>query len=150
MQDAPEVLVVCAHNAGRSVAARVLLDHHSQGRVVARSAGPAPADEINSVVAQVLAERGLDVSGERPKPLTEEAIHSADIIVTMGCDDTVPVPPNKHYLEWDPNNPAGRDIDDVRLIVDDIEQRVFGLLNELGIQQGTDARRPSEPSSDGR
>src|SRR3546814_21094668 len=90
MTDHPEILVVCTHNAGRSVAARVLLDHHGAGRVSVRSAGSAPGDDINPAVAQILAERGLDVSKEFPKPLTHDAARSADVILPMGCGDAGP------------------------------------------------------------
>ena len=133
MSDAPEILVVCTHNAGRSVAARVLLDHHGQGRVVVRSAGSAPGEDINPAVAQVLTERGLDVSKEFPKPLTDEAARSADILITMGCGDACPVFPGKRYLDWELTDPAGKGVDDVRPIVDEIERRVLDLLTELGV-----------------
>jgi len=127
----PEILVVCTHNAGRSVAARVLLDHHAGGRIVVRSAGSSPGDDINPAVAQVLAERGLDVSKEFPKALTDEAARAADIIITMGCGDACPVYPGQRYLDWDLTDPAGKSVDEVRPIVDDIEARVLALLDEL-------------------
>ncbi len=132
--DIPEILVVCTHNAGRSVAARVLLDHLGRGRVRVGSAGSSPGDEINPAVAQVLAERGLDSSKEFPKPLTSEAASGADIIITMGCGDACPVFPGKRYLDWDLPDPAGRGVEEVRPIVDDIEHRARGLLRELGIE----------------
>ena len=131
MTDTPEILVVCTHNAGRSVAARVLLDHYGQGRVTVRSAGSAPGDAINPAVAQILAERGLDVSKEFPKPLTDEAVRAADVVVTMGCGDACPVLPAKRYLDWDLADPAGRPVEEVRPIVDDIDRRARGLLEEL-------------------
>jgi protein-tyrosine-phosphatase len=131
--DAPEILVVCTHNAGRSVAARVLLDHHGAGRVVVRSAGSAPGDTINPAVAAILTERGLDVSREFPKPLTDAAARQADIIITMGCGNACPVYPGKRYLDWELTDPAGKDVDDVRPIVDEIERRVLALLASLGI-----------------
>lgn len=134
VSDVPEILVVCTHNAGRSVAARVLLDHYGKDRVVVRSAGSAPGDAINPAVAQVLTERGLDVSREFPKPLTDEAARSADVIITMGCGDACPVYPGKRYLDWDLTDPAGKSIDEVRPIVDEIERRVLGLLTELGVE----------------
>jgi protein-tyrosine-phosphatase len=134
VSDLPEILVVCTHNAGRSVAARVLLDHHGHGRVTVRSAGSAPGDEINPAVAQILTERGLDVSKEFPKPLTDEAARSADILITMGCGDACPVFPGKRYLDWDLTDPAGRSIEEVRPIVDEIERRALALLEELGVQ----------------
>ncbi len=131
MSEVPEILVVCTHNAGRSVAARVLLDHYGQGRVAVRSAGSAPGDAINPAVAQILAERGLDVSKEFPKPLTEEAVRAADVVVTMGCGDACPVFPAKRYLDWDLADPAGRPVEEVGPIVDDIDRRARALLDEL-------------------
>ena len=133
MSDVPEILVVCTHNAGRSVAARVLLDHHGQGRVAVRSAGSAPGDAINPAVAQLLTERGLDVSKEFPKRLTARAAEAADIIITMGCGDACPVFPGKRYLDWELPDPAGKPVEEVRPIVDEIERRVVALLTELGI-----------------
>ncbi len=131
MSEVPEILVVCTHNAGRSVAARVLLDHYGQGRVAVHSAGSAPGETINPAVAQILAERGLDVSKEFPKPLTEEAVRAADVVVTMGCGDACPVFPAKRYLDWDLADPAGRPVEEVGPIVDDIDRRARALLDEL-------------------
>lgn len=127
----PEILVVCTHNAGRSVAARVLLDHRGRGRVTVRSAGSAPGDDINPAVAQILTERGLDVSKEFPKPLTDDAARSADIIITMGCGDACPVYLGTRYLDWELTDPAGKPIEEVRPIVDDIDRRAQALLAEL-------------------
>jgi protein-tyrosine-phosphatase len=129
--DVPEILVVCTHNAGRSVAARVLLDHHGQGRVSVRSAGSAPGEEINPAVAQLLTERGLDVSKEFPKPLTDEATRAADVIITMGCGDACPVYFGKRYLDWELQDPAGKGVEEVRPIVDEIERRAIELLDQL-------------------
>jgi len=129
--DVPEVLYVCVHNAGRSVAAAVLTRHHGGGRVRVTSAGSAPASEINPVVAQVLRERGLDPDQELPKPLTDEAARAADVVVTMGCGDACPFYPGTRYLDWELPDPAGRSIDEVRPIVDEIERRVTALLDEL-------------------
>ena len=131
MSHRPEILVVCTHNGGRSVAARVLLDHHGAGRVVVRSAGSAPGDEVNPAVAEILTERGLDVSKEFPKPLTDEAARSADVIITMGCGDACPIFPGKRYLDWDLTDPAGKSVEEVRPIIDDIDQRTQALLTEL-------------------
>ena len=133
MAEVPEILVVCTHNAGRSVAARVLLDHHGRGRVRVASAGSAPGDTINPAVAQILTERGLDVSKEFPKKLTDEAARAADIIITMGCGDACPVYPGKRYLDWELTDPAGKGVDEVRPIVDEIERRVHSLLTELDL-----------------
>jgi arsenate reductase len=133
VSDVTEILVVCTHNAGRSVAARVLLDHHGQGHVTVRSAGSAPGDEINPAIAEILSERGLDVSKEFPKPLTDEAARNADILITMGCGDACPVYPGKRYLDWELSDPAGKSVEQVRPIVDEIERRVLALLTELGV-----------------
>jgi arsenate reductase (thioredoxin) len=129
--DIPEVLFVCVHNAGRSQMAAALLDHHAGGRVVVRSAGSTPADEINPVVGQVMDEIGLDLSKEFPKPLTTEAVDAADVVVTMGCGDACPVFPGKRYLDWELPDPAGKQVDEVRPIRDEIDRRVRELLAEL-------------------
>jgi protein-tyrosine-phosphatase len=131
MTEKPVVLFLCTHNAGRSVAARVLLDHYANGRVDVRSAGSEPADKLNLSVVAVLQERGLDPTGERPKLLTAEDGLEADVIVTMGCSDTCPVYPGKRYIDWDLPDPAGQPIDAVRPIINDIDQRIRALLIEL-------------------
>jgi len=127
----PEVLFVCVHNAGRSQMAAALLAHHAQGRVNVRSAGSAPAREINAAVVAAMAEIGLDLTTEFPKPLTDEFARAADVLVTMGCGDACPVYPGKRYLDWELPDPAGQGVDDVRPIRDEIEQRVLALLTEL-------------------
>jgi len=127
----PAVLFVCIHNSGRSVAARVLLDHHAEGRVEVLSAGSEPGDHINPAVQQVLVERGLDPSKEFPKPLTTEVAMAADVVVTMGCGDACPVFPGKRYLDWELADPAGLPVHQVRPIVDEIDRRVQALLGEL-------------------
>jgi protein-tyrosine-phosphatase len=129
--DTPVVLFLCTHNAGRSLAAKVLLDHYAQGRVDVRSAGSEPGTQLNPAVVAVLTERGLDPAKEFPKPLTDETAQEADVIVTMGCGDTCPVYPGKRYLDWDLEDPAGKPIEVVRPIVDEIDGRVQGLLAEL-------------------
>jgi arsenate reductase (thioredoxin) len=129
--EVPEVLVVCTHNAGRSVAARVLLDHYGGGRLAVCSAGSAPGEHVNPAVAQLLAERGLDVSKEFPKPLTDEAARSADVIVTMGCGDACPVFPGTRYLDWELDDPAGRPVEEVRPIVEEIDRRARALVEDL-------------------
>lgn len=131
MPDLPEVLFVCVHNAGRSVVGRVLLDHYAQGRVVVRSAGSAPGEGINPVVAEVLRERGFDPDREFPKPLTDEMARAADVIITMGCGDACPLFPGKRYLDWELTDPAGKAIEEVRPIVDEIDRRVRDLVDEL-------------------
>ena len=126
-----EVLFVCVHNAGRSQAAAALLDHYAQGRVVVRSGGSAPGDSVNPAVAEVLAERGLDISKEYPKPITDEGVRAADYVITMGCGDTCPFYPGKKYLDWELPDPAGKPLAEVRPIVDEIDRRVRELLHEI-------------------
>ena len=127
----PEVLFVCVHNAGRSQMAAGLLNKHAQGRVHVRSAGSAPADEINAAVVQVMAEVGLDIGQEFPKPLTDEVVSAADVVITMGCGDACPLYPGKRYLDWELDDPAGKAIEEVRPIRDEIDRRVQALLAEL-------------------
>ena len=129
--DVPEVLFVCVHNAGRSQAAAALLDHYAHGRVHVRSAGSAPGDEVNPAIVAVLAERNLDITKEFPKPLTDEVVRAADVVISMGCGDACPVYPGKRYLDWDLDDPAGKPVDEVRPIVDEIDRRVRALLAEL-------------------
>jgi protein-tyrosine-phosphatase len=129
----PEVLFVCTHNAGRSQMAAALLHHHAAGRVTVRSAGSAPADSINPAVVQAMAEIGLDLSHEFPKPLTDDAVRAADMVITMGCGDACPIFPSKRYLDWDVPDPAGRTLDQIRPIRDEIDRRVRVLLTELPV-----------------
>jgi protein-tyrosine-phosphatase len=124
-------LFLCTHNAGRSLAAKLLLDNYAQGRVDVRSAGSEPGDELNPSVVAILVERGLDPTREFPKPLTDETARTADVIVTMGCGDSCPLYPGKRYLDWELEDPAGRPVDVVRPIVDEIDRRVRALLTEL-------------------
>jgi protein-tyrosine-phosphatase len=131
MTDVPEVLFVCVHNAGRSQMAAALLDRYAEGRVVVRSAGSDPADTVNAAVAAALAEVGLDISQELPKPLTDEAARASDVLVTMGCGDACPVYPGKRYIDWELQDPAGQPIEVVRRIRDEIDRRVRDLLAEL-------------------
>jgi arsenate reductase (thioredoxin) len=130
----PVVLFACIHNAGRSVAAKVLAEHHAGGAVAVTSAGSQPGAGVNAVVAQVLAERGLSVASETPTRLTSETVEAADVVVTMGCGETCPVLPGKRYEDWPVDDPAGRDVDAVRRIVDDIDGRVRRLLAELAVR----------------
>ncbi len=127
----PEVLFVCVHNAGRSQMAAGLLDHHAAGRVVVRSAGSAPADTINSAAVEVMRELGIDISKEYPKPLTEDGVKDADVVITMGCGDACPFFSGKRYLDWKLDDPAGRPVEDVRATRDEIDRRVRALLAEL-------------------
>ena len=133
MRDLPEVLFVCVHNAGRSQMAAALLEHHARGAVHVRSAGSTPADEINPAVREVMAELGLDLAREFPKPLTTDVVEAADVVITMGCGDACPMFPGKRYLDWQLADPAGLSPDQVRPIRDDIDQRVRGLLVELAV-----------------
>ncbi|CCH33284.1 arsenate reductase ArsC [Actinosynnema sp. NPDC047251] len=126
-----EVLFVCVHNAGRSQMAAALLQHYALGRVAVRSAGSAPADEVNPAAAEALAELGLDLTAEVPAKLTTEDVEASDVVITMGCGDTCPVFPGKRYLDWPLDDPAGQGVDAVRPIRDDIDRRVRALLAEL-------------------
>jgi protein-tyrosine-phosphatase len=134
MADIPQVLFVCIHNAGRSQMAAALLDHEAAGRVRVTSAGSQPASELNPAVVQAMAEIGLDLSQEYPKPLTTDKVQAADIVITMGCGDACPVYPGKRYFDWDLPDPAGLDLAAVRPIRDEIRGRVRTLLNELELQ----------------
>jgi arsenate reductase len=127
----PEVLFVCVHNAGRSQMAAALLSHRAQGRVHVRSAGSDPTDEINPAVVAAMDEIGIDLSQEFPKPLTDEFVRAADVVVTMGCGDACPVYPGKRYLDWELEDPAGKSLVDVRPIRDEIDRRVQLLVSEL-------------------
>jgi protein-tyrosine-phosphatase len=129
----PEVLFVCVRNAGRSQMAAGLLALRSQGRITVRSAGSAPASELDPNAVAALAELGIDVevARERPKPLTDEAVRAADVVVTMGCGDACPVYPGKRYEDWELDDPAGQDLDTVRRIRDEIDVRVRALVAEL-------------------
>ena len=127
----PEVLFVCVHNAGRSQMAAALLDHHAQGRVHVRSSGSDPADRVNAAVVAAMDEVGIDISRELPKPLTDDAVRAADAVVTMGCGDACPLYPGKRYLDWELPDPAGKPLEDVRPIRDEIDRRVRALLDEL-------------------
>ncbi len=127
----PEVLFVCVHNAGRSQMAAGLLAKYAGERIVVRSAGSTPADEINPAVVEVMREVGVDLSREFPKPLTTEAVQAADVVITMGCGDACPVFPGKRYLDWDLRDPSGLPVDEVRPIRDEIDRRVTMLLADV-------------------
>lgn len=131
MTGIPEVLFVCVHNAGRSQMAAALLHHHAAGWVHVRSAGSAPADSINPAVAQALAEVGLDISAEFPKPLTDDAVPASDVVITMGCGDACPIYPGKRYLNWELPDPAGKSVEEIRPIRDDIDHRVPSRIPAL-------------------
>ncbi|CAM5614804.1 arsenate reductase ArsC [Streptomyces purpurascens] len=132
----PSVLFVCVHNAGRSQMAAAFLARLAGDRVEVRSAGSAPAETVNPAVVEAMHEAGIDLSAETPKILTPEAVQASDVVITMGCGDTCPVFPGKRYLDWRLDDPAGQGVDAVRPIRDAIEQRVRGLLAELGVPAG--------------
>ena len=129
----PVVLYACVHNSGRSVAARVLTEHYAAPHVEVRSAGSDPRTSVDPVVATVLAERGLSADAEMPTLLTSGIVEEADVVVTMGCGETCPVFPGRRYLDWDVDDPAGKDRRTVERIVCDIDGRVRDLLAELGV-----------------
>jgi arsenate reductase (thioredoxin) len=127
----PEVLFVCVHNAGRSQIAAALLDARGKGKVHVRSAGSAPAGTINDTVIAAMSEIGLDLSKEFPKPMTDDVVRAADVVITMGCGDACPIYPGKRYEDWDVEDPAGKDLATVREIRDDIARRVDRLIADL-------------------
>jgi protein-tyrosine-phosphatase len=129
--DQPEVLFVCVHNAGRSQMAAGLLKLRSDGRIHVRSAGSAPGEEINPAVIAAMEEIGIDMAQEFPKPLTDEFVQAADVVITMGCGDACPIYPGKRYEDWELDDPAGQDVEAVRVIRDQIDQRVQKLMTEL-------------------
>ena len=125
------MLFVCVHNAGRSQMAAGLVKLRSKGRVHVRSAGSAPGDEINPAVVEVMTEIGVDMSEEFPKPLTDEVVRAADVVITMGCGDACPIYPGKRYEDWTLEDPDGKDVATVRRIRDEIDARVQRLVAEL-------------------
>jgi protein-tyrosine-phosphatase len=127
----PSVLFVCVHNAGRSQMAAAYLTHLSQGRIEVRSAGSAPGDAVNPVAVQAMAEEGIDMSAEKPKVLTTEAVQDSDVVITMGCGDACPFFPGKRYEDWALEDPAGQGLEAVRPIRDEIRTRVQQLISEL-------------------
>ncbi|RZS32239.1 protein-tyrosine-phosphatase [Herbihabitans rhizosphaerae] len=129
----PTVLFLCVHNAGRSQMALGFLQHLAGDRAVAWSGGSEPGHEINPSAIAAMAERGIDISGEFPKPWTDEIVRAADVVVSMGCGDACPVFPGKRYLDWTLDDPAGKTVEDVRPVRDEIERRVRELLAELGV-----------------
>jgi arsenate reductase (thioredoxin) len=128
-----EVLFVCVQNSGRSQLAAAILKHFAGDRVHVRSAGSKPAGAVRTTVVEVLDEIGVPIGNEFPKPLTDEVVRAADRVITMGCGDACPVYPGRHYRDWELDDPAGQSLSRVRVIRDDIEQRVLALLDELGI-----------------
>ncbi|ROS73074.1 arsenate reductase ArsC [Cellulomonas sp. PhB143] len=130
----PSALFVCVHNAGRSQMAAGFLRALSGGAVEVRSAGSTPADRINPVAVEAMAEVGVDIIAEQPKVLTTEAVQASDVVITMGCGDACPIFPGKRYEDWELDDPAGRGLDDVRPIRDEIERRIRDLLASLDVQ----------------
>jgi arsenate reductase (thioredoxin) len=130
-KDMPEVLFVCVHNAGRSQMAAGLVKLRSGGRIHVRSAGSDPGAEINPAVVEAMEELGVDLGEEFPKPLTDEVVRAADVVITMGCGDACPIYPGKRYEDWVLDDPAGQDLDTVRRIRDELDERVQKLISEL-------------------
>ncbi|WP_109470971.1 arsenate reductase ArsC [Ornithinimicrobium cavernae] len=137
MTDKPTVLFVCVHNAGRSQMAAAFLQHLSAGRVEVLSAGSAPADQVNPAAVEAMAEEGIDIAAEQPKVLTDGAVRSSDVVITMGCGDTCPIYPGKRYEDWELDDPAGQGVDGVRPIRDEIRRRVTDLIESLGLPVAT-------------
>jgi arsenate reductase (thioredoxin) len=131
MTTKPSVLFVCVHNAGRSQMAAAYMAHLSKGAIEVRSAGSEPADLVNPAAVQAMAEEGIDISAERPKILTDHAVRESDVVVTMGCGDTCPWYPGKRYEDWVLDDPAGKGVESVRPIRDEIRRRVTTLIDEL-------------------
>ncbi|MFD1715951.1 arsenate reductase ArsC [Amnibacterium flavum] len=131
MPDKPRVLFVCVHNAGRSQMAAGYMQALSGGAVEVLSAGSEPKDQLNPVAVSAMAEEGIDIANNSPKLLTTEAVKASDVVITMGCGDTCPFFPGKRYEDWDLEDPAGKDIETVRRVRDDIKGRIEGLLAEL-------------------
>jgi arsenate reductase (thioredoxin) len=129
--DKPAVLFVCVHNAGRSQMAAAFLDHLSQGAVEVRSAGSEPAEQVNAAAVAAMAEVGIDLTAAKPKILTTDAVKASDVVITMGCGDTCPFYPGKRYEDWELEDPAGKGVQAVRPIRDEIRRRVETLLTEL-------------------
>ncbi|KAK5790548.1 hypothetical protein VI817_007835 [Penicillium citrinum] len=131
MANKPSVLFVCVHNAGRSQMAAGYLSHLAGDTIEVRSAGSAPVDSINTVVVEAMLEEGIDISDQKPKILTTDAIQASDVVITMGCGDACPFFPGKRYLDWKLDDPAGEGLNAVRTIRREIRQRIEGLIAEL-------------------
>jgi arsenate reductase len=133
VSEKPSVLFVCVHNAGRSQMAAGWLAHLAGDAVEVRSAGSLPADQVNPAAVEAMTEVGIDISAQKPKVLTTDAVQASDVVITMGCGDACPIFPGKRYLDWALDDPAGQGVEAVRPIRDDIETRIRGLLAELGV-----------------
>lgn len=142
----PVVLYACIHNSGRSVAGLYLTRHHAGERVDARSAGSEPGTEVNPQIARVLAERGIPVDDHKPSLLTYDGVAESDVVITMGCGEACPAVPGKRIIDWELEDPKGKDLDTVRRIVDDIDSRVLALLSDLAVDV---ARREEAPGTRG-
>ncbi|MCC3299053.1 arsenate reductase ArsC [Arthrobacter sp. zg-Y916] len=127
----PSVLFVCVHNAGRSQMAAAYLRTLAEDRIVVRSAGSAPAEQVNPAAVEAMAEEGIDMSAEQPKVLTTDAVRESDVVITMGCGDTCPIYPGKRYEDWELEDPAGQGVDAVRPIRDEIKARIQSLIADL-------------------
>jgi len=134
MTERPSVLFVCVHNAGRSQMAAAYVEALGGGHVEVRSAGSAPADQVNPAAVEAMAEVGIDLTAATPKVLTTEAVQASDVVITMGCGDACPIFPGKRYEDWVLEDPAGKGVESVRPIRDDIRRRVLDLLASLGIE----------------
>jgi arsenate reductase len=133
----PTVLFLCTHNAGRSQMALGFFEHLAGDRAVAWSGGSEPGEIVNPAAIEAMQERGIDISGEYPKPWTDEIVRAADVVITMGCGDACPIFPGKRYEEWVLPDPAGMGVESVRPIRDEIEQRIYRLLSELHVTAGS-------------
>jgi len=131
MTDKPAVLFVCVHNAGRSQMAAGYLNALARGEIEVRSAGSMPGDQVNPVAIAAMAEEGIDIAAQTPKILTTETVQASDVVITMGCGDACPIFPGKRYEDWELEDPAGKGIDTVRRVRDDIRGRVEALIGEL-------------------
>lgn len=131
MSDKPSVLFVCVHNAGRSQMAAAYLQHLAGDRIEVRSAGSAPADQVNPAAVEAMLEEGIDMSAETPKLLTDQAVRDSDVVITTGCGDACPFYPGKRYEDWVLEDPAGQGVDGVRPIRDEIRSRIEALIAEI-------------------
>ena len=131
MVEKPTVLFVCVHNAGRSQMAASYLQHFAGERIEVMSSGSAPKDSLNPVAVEVMLEEGIDIRGNQPRILTDEQVQASDVVITMGCGDACKFYPGKRYEDWELEDPAGKDVDTVRAIRDDIRGRIENLISEL-------------------
>ncbi|MGI9648107.1 MAG: arsenate reductase ArsC [Acidimicrobiia bacterium] len=147
MDSRPRVLFVCVHNAGRSQMAAALTEMHAGGQIDIHSAGSEPSDQVNPMAVEAMAELGVDIVSRTPKLLSNESVRASDVVITMGCGDACPVYPGKQYLDWDLDDPAGKDLETVREIRNEINRRVLDLVQSL-LSNGSDWERPAELTPD--